>query len=119
VGATREQSKGGSFLVFNPVKYDMTKKNKGLRVPFLPLLAITAAGVAAALKLNDGNDHARRCGTKHKVKRGDTVNALGKKYGVSAKELLALNKTVQEPGTKAEQRKGSQLREGELLCVRV
>jgi len=47
------------------------------------------------------------------------VHALGKKYNVSAKELLALNLTVQEPGSKAEQRKGSQLREGEQLCVRV
>ena len=53
--------------MFNPVKYTVAKKNKGLRIPFIPLLAITAAGVAAALKLNDGNDHARRCGTKHKV----------------------------------------------------
>ena len=60
-------TKAGSFLVFNPVKYTVAKKNKGLRIPFIPLLAITAAGVAAALKLNDGNDHARRCGTKHKV----------------------------------------------------
>lgn len=105
--------------MFHPVKYEVVKKNKGLRIPFIPLLAITAAGVAAALNLNDGNDHARRCGTKHKVKRGDSVHALGKKYGVSTKELLALNKTVQEPGSKAAQRKGSQLIEGEQLCVRV
>lgn len=53
------------------------------------------------------------------MKRGENVYAVGKKYNVAPADLLGLNKRIVAPGAKSLARKGTQLQEGETLCVRL